>query len=301
MSVFTYDDGTRKESVLDILRDVSPNASNYLMSRLEDSKAENTLHQWDVFNVDRATAENYTAEGADWSDDSETLPTRSTNITGITTSRVRVSGTQKAVKTDVQGDPMAFHKAKMMRVLKNRMEYNLVNGTATVSGASGTARQVAGLVGVISTNLTARSSGTSMSTDELEDILEGIWDNVDDEFVADVVLCPMGIKQKISTFTTRVTVNQDSKERIFNNISFYESNSGTVKIVPHKDVIRSAGSVHFLALREEMYRVAYLRKPKWEKISKVGDADRGWWISEYTLESLAERTSALRIGYNQNG
>lgn len=297
----TDDEATRRESLLDILKDVSPNASNYLMSRLGTGKASNTLHEWSTYNVDRPTSTNYTAEGADFSDEATVNPQRSQNITAITTSPIRVSGTEKAVNLAATNDPMDFYKAKALRILKARMEFNLVNGSAKVSGSSGTAREMAGLVGVISTNVTERASGTSMSTSELEDMLEDVWTNVDDEFVSDVLLVPMGLKQKIATFTTRVTVNQDSKLKIFNNVSMYESSSGTVKIVPHKDVINSAGSVHAIAIREEMYRVGYLREPKWQPISKVGDAERGQYISEYTLESLAERSSAMRIGYHQDG
>ncbi len=299
--VFTYDVESRRESILDIMRDISPNASNYLMSRLADSKATNTVHGWDTFSVSRATSTNFVAEGADWSSEDNPTPTRSTNFTVITNSRARVTGTMKAVTTDTKQDPMEFQKAQALRRLKNRMEYNLLNGAAKVSGASGTARQMAGLLGVISSNVTNRASGTSVSVNEIEDMLEDIWTNVDDDYVSDVLLVPMGLKQKIGTFTTRVTVNQDSKDRIFNNISFFESNSGTVKIVPHKDVVRSAGSVHMIAIREAMYRVAYLRKPKWEDIAKVGDAERGWYLAEYTLESLAEKSSAIRRGYNQEG
>ncbi len=303
MSVFTPDDTTRRESLLDILRDVSPNASNYLMSRLANSTAENTLHEWSTYNVTRSTSEQFTAEGADYSDEATVTPVRSQNILGITVSPIRISGTQQKVNTAINQDPTSFYKAKALRILKNRMEFNLVNGDALVSGASGTARQFAGLMGVISTNITARDSGTSMSVDELEDMLEDIWTNANDEFVADVVLCPMGIKQKIATFTTRVTNNNDAHgtDGIFNNVSFFESNSGTVKIVPHKDILNTAGTTHVLAIREEMYRVAYLRQPMWQEISKVGDADRGQYLAEYTLESLAQLTSARRSGYNQNG
>ena len=299
--VFTHEVESRRESILDILRDISPNASNYLMSRLGDSSASNVEHGWDVHHVERSDAESFAAEGVDWTDEDNTTPTRSFNHLAITNSRARVTGTMQAVTTDTKDKPMAFQKAQALRRLKSKMEWNLVNGTAKTSGASGTARKLAGLMGVISSHVTARLSGTSMSVDELEDILEDIWTNVDDNYVADVILCPMGIKQKISSFTTRVTTNQDSKTGIFNNVSFFESNSGTVKIVPHKDVKRSAGSVHVFAIREDMFKVAYLRKPFWEDIPKTGDAEKGWYLAEYTLESHAEKASAKRTGYNVNG
>jgi len=42
----TYDDGSRRESLLSILRDVSPNTDNYFTSNLgKGPNATNTLHK----------------------------------------------------------------------------------------------------------------------------------------------------------------------------------------------------------------------------------------------------------------
>ena len=192
-------------------------------------------------------------------------------------------------------------KVKLMR-LKAAMEWTLLNG-AYASGASGTERSMAGIINVISTNMTARSSGTSMSVTELEDILQNSWDAVADGFVADIVLCPMGIKRKIAGFTTGVTRYTDEPDHIYNNVAIYESSSGVHKIIPHKDVNNSAGTTHVLALREEMYKMAFLtgREPYWKPLASTGDSERGLYLTELTLESLAERASVKRTGYAQLG
>lgn len=192
-------------------------------------------------------------------------------------------------------------KVKLMR-LKAAMEWALLNGSKA-SGASGTARTMAGINGCISTNLTARASGTSMSTTELEDILQNSWDAVADGFVADVILCPMGIKRKIAGFTTGVTRYTDEPDHIYNNVAIYESSSGVVKVIPHKDVNNTAGSVHVYAIREEFYKMAFLngREPKYEPLAKTGDSERGQYVTELTLESSAERASVKRTGYAQLG
>lgn len=303
MGLFTYDDASRREDLLSILRDVSPVSDNWLVTHLGATTAMNTVHEWPVFNIDRPTSITFAAEGADFSGEPNPQPTRSSNFTAIIRREVRVSGTERAVDTATHEEPMSFQKKQALRRLKADMEFALLNGGGKVSGASGTAREMAGINLVISTNLTERASGTSMSTAELEDIMQNSWDAVGSEFVADLFLCPMGIKRKIATFTTRVQPFQNDKMGIFNNVQIYESSSGPIKIVPHKDVINATGSTHVYALREEMYKMSFLRgrEPKWEDLSKIGDADRGHYITELTLESAAERASVKRLGYNLNG
>lgn len=302
MALFTYDDTSRREDLLSILRDVSPTTDNYMVTNMGTSQASNTYHEWLVFNTARPTSITFVAEGAEVTEPSLSQPTRSTNITAIIRREVKVSGTERAVKVGLPGDPMDFQKKVALGLMKADMEFATWNGTRA-SGASGTARGMTGINGVISTNLTARNSGTSMSVTELEDIIQNSWDAVGAEFVADHVFCPMGIKRKISTFTTRVTPYQESGDRIYNNISAYESSSGTVKIIPHKDVINSTGSTHVFALNPDMYKWATLkdRDLKWEDKPSTGDYDRGWYITEATLESLAERCSVKRFGYATNG
>lgn len=302
MALFTYDDSSRREDLLSILRDVSPAASNYLVTNLAKSSAFQTHHEWVVRNIARATTDNSTSEGADFSEPSGDAPVRSDNITAVLIRAVKVSGTQMAVRRALPGNAFDDEKKVKLMRLKADMEYALLNG-AKASGASGTARTMSGINNVISTNLTARSSGTSMSTTELEDILQNSWDAVGDGFVADIVLCPMGIKRKIASFTTGVTRYTDEPDHIYNNVAIYESSSGVHKIIPHKDVINATGSTHVYALREEMYKMAFLvgREPFWKPLPPTGDSERGEYITELTLESLAERASVKRYGYAQQG
>ena len=302
MALFSYDDTSRREDLLSVLRDVSPAASNYLTTNLGKSTAYNTLHEWPVRNIARATSDNSQAEGFDASEPTGDAPTRSQNITALVARVVKVSGTENAVRRALPGNAMDDEKKVKLMRLKADMEWILING-AKASGASGTARTSAGINSVISTNLTARASGTSMSTTELEDILQNSWDAVGDGFVADVVMCPMGIKRKIAGFTTGVTRYTDQPDHIYNNVAIYESSSGVVKVIPHKDVINATGSTHVYAIREEFFKMAFLqgREPKYEELAKTGDSERGMYTTEFTLESQAERASVKRLGYNLLG
>lgn len=302
MALYTYDDSTRREDLLSILRDVSPAASNYLVTNLGKSAALNTFHEWPVRNISRSTTDGSVAEGATPAEPAGDAPTRSNNITAIFAKAVKVSGTQEAVRRALPGNAMDDEKKVKLLKLKADMEFSLINGVKA-SGASGTARTMAGINSVISTNLTARASGTSMSTTELEDMHQNSWDAVGDGFAADIVLCPMGLKRKIAGFTTGVTRYTDQPDRIYNNVAIYESSCGVVKVIPHKDVYNATGSTHIYFLREEFYKMAFLtnREPKYEPLAKTGDFETGMYVTELTLESLAERASVKRYGYALTG
>lgn len=302
MALFSYDDTSRREDLLSVLRDVSPASDNYLVTNLGKSTAQNTLHEWPVRNIARATADNSVTEGSAPAEPTGNAPTRSNNVTAIFRRAVKVSGTEEAIRRALPGSALDDEKSVKLIQLKADMEWALLNG-AYASGASGTARTMAGINNVISTNLTARSSGTSMSTTELEDLLQNSWDAVGSAFVADIVLVPMGIKRKIAGFTTGVTRYTDKPDHIYNNVAIYESSSGVVKVIPHKDVINGSGTTHVLAIKENLFKMAFLsgREPKYESLAKTGDFETGMYVTELTLESLAERASVKRYGYAQLG
>ena len=68
-------------------------------------------------------------------------------------------------------------------------------------------------------------------------------------------------------------------------------------IIPHKDVRSTAGTLTVYALNESMFRLSFLDEPFWEELAKDGDRDNGQYVTEFTLESLAQRASVKRSGY----
>lgn len=297
----TYDAGDRRESLLSILRDVSPNTDNYFVSNLATAAAAtNTLHEWVTYNTARPTSVTFAVEGSAASYDDLTRPTRTNNVTAIVDENVRVSGTMRAVSTATGEDPYQFQKTEALKRLKAKMEYATVNGTRA-SGSSGVARGMDGFDGMISTNVTARASGTSFSEVELNDIMQDVWDQVGSEYIADLIVAPMVIKRRISGFTSNLTRNiEASEKRLTNEIRVYDTQVGqTVMVVPHKDVRAAAGTLTVYALREDTWAHSFLsgREPMWEELAKDGDRDNGQYITEFTLVGYAQRASAKRTGY----
>ncbi len=290
-----------RESLLSILRDVSPNTDNYFVSNLGQApSATNTLHQWVTYNTARPTSVTASIEGAAASYGDLTAPTRTTNITEIVTEPVRVSGTLRAVSTATGEDPYVFQKAQALKRLKADMEYVTINGVRA-SGASGVAGAMTGIDGMISTNVTARASGTSFTEQELNDMLQDVWTQVGSEYVSDLIVCPMIISRRISGFTSNLTRFIDATEkRLTNQVRVYDSQVGqSVMIIPHKDVRSSAGTLTVYALREELYKHSFLagREHMYEELAKDGDRDNGQYITEFTLVNYAQLGSAKRTGY----
>lgn len=297
----TYGAGDRRESLLSILRDVSPNTDNYFVSNLGKAPAAvNTLHEWVTYNTARPTSVTTAIEGAAASYSDHTRPTRTNNVTAIVGEPVRVSGTMKAVAVATGEDPYVWQKTEALKRLKANMEWVTING-AFASGSSGVARVMSGIVNMISTNVTARASGTSFTETELNDILNDVWTTVGSDYVSDLIVCPMVISRRISGFTSNLTRYIDAKEkRLTNQIRVYDSQVGnTVMIIPHKDVNAAAGTLTVLALREDTWKYAFLkgREPKWEEYAKDGDRDNGQYITEFTVVGYAQRASARRTGY----
>lgn len=298
----TYDDAARREDLIDIIADVSPD-DNPLATMLTTTTAQQTLHEWLEDYISRPTSVSASIEGAAATYSDLTQPSRRVNVTNIITQTYRVSGTERAVSVAGMGDPFDYQSAKALREWKNQLEYAIVNG-AVASGSSGVARQMSGLQAVVTTHSTARNSGTSLSESEFNAMVKDVWSDVGNNDVFDLVLVPFGLKQKISTFTAGATKFVDqSDKRLTRPVMVYESDGGVHRIMAHKDVNNSAGTVAFFGIKEDKYRVAYLkdRTPKREMLAKDGDRDNGQIIGEATLEYLAERTSTQRTGYNQEG
>ena len=291
----------QRESLLSILKDVSPNTDNYFVTNLATApKATNTLHEWGVYNTARPTSVTGVIEGAAASYSDLTTPSKSNNYTVILDEAVRISDTQMGISTITGENPKAFQKDRALKRLKAKMEYVTVNGDV-VARLSGIASGMDGFDSMISTNVTARSSGTSFTETELNDMMQESYDQVGMEFIADLLVCPMVIKRRVAGFTSNLTRNIDAtSKKLDNEIRVYDSTVGqTVKIIPHKDVLKSAGTLTVYALREDTYAHSFLvgGEPQWQELARDGHRENGMYKTEFTTVSYAQIASAKRTGY----
>lgn len=298
----TYQDGSRREDLLDIINDVSPD-DNPLSTLFKTSTAAQTLHEWVEDYIARPTSVTAATEGASATYSDLTQPNRRNNITQIIAQTFRVSGTMRKVAIAGMGDPMDYQAAKAMRIWKNQLEYTLINA-GKASGNSGAARQMAGILNIVTSHYTNRLSGTSLSETELNAMVYDVAADVGSTDVFDTIVTTLQLRQKVSTFTAGSTRYVDAEEKkLIRPVMVYESDFAVHKIFGHKDVPSAAATPGpaLLGLNESKWRIAYLRRPVREMLAKDGDRENGQIIGEATLEFLAERSNAYRSGYNQTG
>lgn len=302
--LLSTDDTVRREDLLDLITDVSPDA-NPLSTMLGVTTATDTIHQWPEDYLSRPSSVTSAVEGAAATYSDLAQPVRRTNLTHIITKTFRVSGTESAIDAAGMGDPLDYQADRQLRDWKNSLEYNLINSTLN-SGASGTAARMAGIDAVTTSHYTARNSGTSLSESEFNTMVKEVWEDVGNDDVFDMVLVPFGLKQSISGFTAGSLRNIDAADkRLVRPVQVYESDGGIHRIFGHKDVRHSAATPGptFIGLKEDKWKIAYLkgRQPRREMLAKDGDRENGQIVGEATLEFRAERTSVRRTGYAISG
>lgn len=300
--LLTYDDTSRREDLLSLVGDVTPDDTP-LMTMLKESTATNTLHEWLVDYITPPTSVTLASEGAAATFTTLTQPTRSTNRTNIISKTFRVSGTERAVKPGNNQDALDYQAARALRSWKMDAEFIVVNGQIS-AGASAYPAAMSGLKGVISTLLTNRTSGQSLSETEFQDMHQASWQQGGTENSFDLVLVPFGLKRKIDGFTAGATKYVDqSDKKLTQPVAIYETSAGIARIMQHRYVHagHATPGASFFGIKEDKFRIAYLRKPFKEMLAKDGDRDAGQIIGEFTLESLSERSSVYRYGYNVNG
>lgn len=298
----TYDDKARREDLLDIISDVSPD-DNPLSTMLATTSASQTTHEWLEDYISRPVANTGIPEGAAATFEDLTQPSRRQNVSQIIRETFRVSGTEQTVAVAGMGDPYTYQKGKALRRWKNRLEYALLRSSLS-SGASGSSQTMIGIEAVVTSHYTARLSGTSLSETEFNSMVYDVANDVGSEDVFDTVLTTLQLRQKISTFTAGSTRYVDaSDKRLTRKVMVYESDFGVHKIFGHKDVYASGATPgpKVLGLNEKKWRIAYIRKPVETKLAKDGDRENGMILGEVTLEYLAERSNALRSGYAYTG
>jgi hypothetical protein len=199
----TYDNAAQsqemRESLLSILKDVSPNEDNYFVSNLGvGSPAQQTKHEWNMYYSARATSVDPEIEGADTSYPDLTLETRSYNSTVILDAPVKLSRTRASIAMVTGEDAMGVEKERALVALKSEMEYATVRGSYA-AGSSGVARQMAGIDTCITTNVTAWGSGRSFTEADLNDIVQTSWDTVGSSYVLDLIVAPVVINRLQAT------------------------------------------------------------------------------------------------------
>jgi len=278
-----------REDLLDLITNISPTETP-MLSRFGKKKADGKYHEWQTDSLAAAT-KNAIVEGLDSDSTAVNATTRTGNYTQISRKIWRTTDTMEAVKKAGRASEFSYQMAKNMKELARDMEYALVNGTGA-SGASGTARELKGVLSWISTNV---ETGTGAGNEDLtEDMYNDLLQTIYDEGGNPNVTYANGYqKRKISNFSTPSTRNINVEDKkLIATVDVYDSDFGLQQII--LDRYMPTGTV--VCLQEDLWKVAPLRDVRFKELPDNGGGPKGQVEAEYTLEALNEKASGKITG-----
>jgi hypothetical protein len=305
----TYESIGNREDLTDMIYNISP-TDTPILSAVEVGKATATKHEWQTAALTAADTSNRVLEGDDATTDASNVTVRLDNICQISDKVGRVTGTQQAIDKAGRDDELAYQEVMKGKELKIDMEALLFGAGANTAkdvGADATARVTAGILCWLKTNISkgtgsaadpSAATGAYVRTDgtqrvfaesQLKSVLQSCWTNGGKP---ETIFVGGFNKQAFSGFTGRASPTEDtSKKKIVASVTAYESDFGTVKVVP----ARNMRSRDALVLQTDMWKICYMKGRKFVTIplARTGDSERFQMLSEYTLECCNEKASGL--------
>ena len=305
----TYNVTTIREDISDAFTSLTP-TETILMSTIGTRNVDNTYFEWTETDL-AATAANRQIEGdAALANSAPTNAVRKGNYTQISAKVVEVSDTNNSVNGVANIQTVARQLTLKMQELKRDMEAMLLDNVAASAGASGTARQTAGLPAFLTSNVdrgtggangttsgaggagyvnAAATDGTQRAITEsmLKTVIASCWDAGAEP---SVVLCGSSQKQTISTFTGNATRYKEAEDSKLNAaIDVYISDFGELQIVPARHV----RSRDVLVLDPSYAKVAYLQTARQKPLARTGLSERRLISTEYGLEVTSQKAHGV--------
>jgi len=301
----TYDQVGIREDLSDSIWDVSPEEVPF-SSNCKRSSCASTGFDWQTDSLAAVSATN-AVEGADPTFSVASATTRLDNITAIIEKTAVVSGTLEATNRAGRGREMSYQIVKRAKEIKRDFEHQLVGvSRAKDAGSASQARQTASYHAWIADNAdlgtsgspaVATGNGSDTMTDgtqrafveaSLETVIDSIWNNGG---MPDVIMAGSFNKRKITNFSgnsSEQNIDRSSK-KIINAVSVYESDYGTLKVVPN----RFSRARDVFVYQSDMWKIRTLRGMKNSKIAKTGDSEKRQVIMEAGLEACNALASGI--------
>lgn len=251
--------------VEDVLGDIEilTATEDMIHNTLGKTTAIATVHETLTDTLD-SVASLATAEAADYTATALTTPVRLTNLVQHVAKQFKVSRIQQKISHYHGEDELARQVQKSMKDWMNSTEFDLVRGSL-VSGASGTAPRMNGVINAISksTNTTAHASGTVFSASILRGLMKANWDNSNGDVATDLYMGSF-LSNEMDSFTNKTGVSNDGANitAIMNVVDVFETGLGRVKKHTHRYIQQAADTTgRILGINPSKLRVAYLERP----------------------------------------
>lgn len=305
----TYSVSTIREDLSEALASLTP-TETVLMSAIGTRNVDNTYFEWSEVDLAAAGANRQIEGDASPANTAPTNAVRKGNYTQISAKVVEVSDTNNAVNGVANAQTVAKQVSYKLSEMKRDMEKMLLDNVAASAGASGTARQTAGLPAFLTTNVdrgvggangttsgtgeagyvnAAATDGTTrpITEDMLKTVIASCWD---EGATPSIVLCGSSQKQTISTFTGNATRYKEAEDSKLNAaIDVYISDFGELQIVPARHI--RARDV--LVLDPSYAKVAYLQTAKQKPLARTGLSERRLISAEYGLEVTSQKAHGI--------
>lgn len=288
MAVYqTYGTKTNHEDLTDVLTKIG-DMTTPVYSKLRKVSAKNTLHEWSTYEHDSA-AVNAQIEGATYEYGALTAPSRLTNYTQIFRKTFQVSNTQQAVDPAGMEDEYAFRVQVALEAIGRDIEKALVTGSGN-SGASGTGRELKGIMGFITTNIsTGTGTGRALTEAELNSLIQDCYENGGRP---DWLLGSYTQVNKLAQLMSADRTYNDGNKEFTSQMLVYSSPFGRLMVEGDSQVADDELAV----LQKDMWAIAQLRPVAKKDTPETADAKNGVLIGELTLEARAEKMNGKMTG-----
>lgn len=286
-SFTTYTSIGQREDLTDVITNITP-VDTWFTSNSGTSSATARYHEWQTDALAVAAA-NAQIEG-DVAAATAVVPTaRVGNYTQILRKTFSITDTADIVDKAGRASEISYQTQKNLKELARDIEYALVVNSNTASGATGTARQLKGVLGWIATNTSSASAtGLDLTAALLHTNLQAIWAAGGKP---QHVLVGGYVKQTIDGWTTNTRMISADANRLVAAVSVYESSFGTLQLHLHQQLNTTAPGTAIILGDMSLWSKAWLRKVKSEKLARTGASTMIMIEGELTLESRQEKGS----------
>lgn len=300
--VRSFGDVSRKEDVVLNAIEILTARETQIFNMLGKTEAIDTVHHYLTDDL-AAAALNANKEADDYSYGARTTPSRNTNLIQHLQKPFAVSDTQRQISHYHGQDELARQTQKALLEFANDAEFNLVRSTL-VSGASGTAPAMMGILQGISTalNYTAHASGTAWSATILDGLVKNNYENSNGDMATDLFMNST-LRQATDGFTqkTNTVVNGGPVTTIVRTVSYYQTAFSTLALHTHRYLYQSDTTTRLrvLGIRPDKLKVAFLRRP-WidDQIARTGPATKRSVNASMTLEVRNKNSNFFADGFS---
>lgn len=277
----TYDQVGKKESVADIISDITP-FDTPAFTMFKNEKVTARTFSWLEDSLASAGA-NAAVEGADATMATLIDAVERTNNTQILTKGFQVSATADAIGTYGRAKETAHQLAKALKEIKRDAEYAMVGvDQAAVAGSGVAARQMASVINQITTGIDAGANATDALTEaKLLEAGETAYNNGSD---VDTLMIKPGDAQIVAGFSASAGRNREIAQgkTLVNAIDLYVSPYGEYRVVLNRHLKTDTA----LLIDPSMFKTCTLRPFTRTLLAKNGDSDRHHIVGEMSVKHM---------------